>query len=160
MRSVMTKLVVVALVFGLAPVALGAPADGNGKKFVFEFDEDIPDAYECGGGEWLDIHFGGWFQGQEFQGKGNRNLELAVFHVVLTFSNDEGDSFVYNDVGPDRAYFDKDGNFVVTITGRPGNVSDEGFALNGHAVVVNGDLEWFAGKKGPIAEDQACAALT
>ncbi len=160
MRSVMIKLVVVALVFGLAPMALGAPADGNGNKFAAELDEEIPDAYQCGGGEWLDLHFGGWIQGKAFQGKGNRNIQLTVFHIILTFTNDEGDTFVYSDVGPDHAYIDKDGNFVVTITGRPGDVNGEGFALNGHAVVVNGELEWHAGKEGPIADDQACAAIS
>jgi hypothetical protein len=152
-------LILVALVacLAVAPATLAAPGDGNGKKFVVTLDEDV--RYDCGS-EFINLHIGGWFQGTSFQGNGNRNVELAVYHIVLTFTNAAGDTFRYVDVGPDHAYWDRDGNFVVTITGRPSNVNADGFALNGHAVVVNGDLTWYAGRAGPIAEDQACAALT
>ncbi len=98
---------------------------------------------------------------KEFKGDGNRNLEITVVHIDVTY-NFEGDTFIYRDRGPDHLYFNQDGDLILTITGRPGGVFDgvEAVALSGHAVVnlTTGDVE-LHGSVSPNADDQGCAAL-
>jgi hypothetical protein len=102
-----------------------------------------------------------WFQFWEFQGNGNRNQEITVWHGDITFTF-EGDTFVYRDRGPDHLYVNQDGDLILTITGRPSSVFDgvEGVALSGHAVtnLDTGDRE-LHGNVSPNWDDQACAAL-
>ena len=110
-------------------------------------------------------HVTGWLKGKEFGGAGHRNVELTVFHFVVTYTNVDGDTFTYRDVGPDRSYVDSDGNFVFTITGRPGDPLSEGFSLRGHVVItVNPDGDVIdvsvQGNQGSHPDDAACAALT
>jgi len=140
-----------------APVS-AAPADGNTNKFVVTLD--FVDPIDCDGTTiWVEIS--GWAQFREFQGKGNRNVDMGVFHINLTYFNVAGDTLSYLDVGPDRAYVDGDGNFIVTITGRPSNAGDQGFALSGHMVlnVTTGEVTWH-GRTMPDADTAACLALT
>ncbi len=124
---------------------------------MFEIDEE--ETVDCDGTE-IVVHWEGWFQGKTFKGKGNRNLELLVFHIEGTFSLGDA-TFTYLDVGPDHYYLNKNGELVVTITGRPSDPIGEGFSLTGH-VVLNldtGAVE-IHGNLSPSPEAQACEALT
>lgn len=150
----------IALVIAVAPAG-GAPNDGNGNQFVVELDEVFP--IDCGAAGTIELHVSGWFKGREFQGNGNRNIELVVFHIELTYSNDAGETFTYLDVGPDHSYIDQDGNLVLTVTGRPGGTNDA--SLQGRWVFVfdpAGNLISVTshGKLGPTSDELACAALT
>jgi hypothetical protein len=131
-----------------------APADGNGNKLVFSIDETFP--VNCGGEE-LVGHAVGWFQVKLFKGAGNRNVELDVFHLVQTFTNPAGETFVFRDVGPDHYYFDDEGNLIVAVTGR-----STGSGVIGHVVIntTTGEVTLVAGKEFGSAEALACEALT
>jgi hypothetical protein len=164
-KRLMALLAVAAMGMAVMAVpAAAAPADGNGNSFVGEFAAtDVPIA--CTGGDDIELDVSGWFKGREFTGDDNRHVELAVFHQVRTYSNADGDTFVYRDVGPDLVYFDGDGNFVIATTGRPGDAGGEGFSLNGHMVMTLDpntfdviSVVWH-GNEGPTADDQACAAI-
>ena len=151
----------IALLVVAAPAGAGAPSDGNGNQFVVVLDEVFP--VDCGAAGTIEAHVGGWFKGREFQGGGNRNIELLVFHIVLTYTNEDGATFRYIDVGPDHSSIDKDGNFVLTVTGRPGGTNDA--SLQGHWVFVfdpAGNLISVTphGNLGPTSDELACDALT
>jgi hypothetical protein len=152
--------VLIGLLAGLllAAPAAAAPADGNGNKFVAAFE--FTDAIDCGETTiWVDV--AGWAQFREFKGKGNRNIDMGVFHVSLTYYSDAGETFTHLDVGPDRAYVDRNGDLIFTITGRPGNAGGGGFALSGHMVIndTTGEVTWH-GRTSPDADTAACLALT
>ena len=157
---------VVAIAVALAPAAaLAAPDDGNGTKSVTEFDFTVDDALDCGGGNLLDVGFDGWFQLKEYGGEGNSNVDLRVVHLVLTFTNESGDSFGYHDVGADRLSVDGEGNLVLVQIGRIPEAFtgfQTGFSVIGRAVMLNYDPSTVSanGKVGPEVIDQACAALT
>ena len=161
MRTFMAIVVAaMALLVAIAPAGAG-PGDGNDNQFVVVVDETVP--VDCGAGGTIEGHAVGWFKGREFQGGGNRNIELVVFHLVLTYTNEGGATFRYIDVGPDHAYIDKDGNFVLTVTGRPGGTNDA--SLQGHWVMVfdaAGNLISITahGNLGPSSDELACDALT
>jgi hypothetical protein len=150
----------IALLVSIASAG-AAPGDGNGNQFVIVVDEVVP--VDCGAGGTIEGHAGGWVKGREFQGGGNRNIELVVFHLVLTYTNDDGETFRYIDVGPDHASVDKDGNLVITVTGRPANTNES--SLQGHWVLVfdaAGNLISITphGNLGPTSDELACDALT
>jgi hypothetical protein len=137
------------------PVFAQVPATGNGNKIVVPFDEDFP-TVDCGGGEILDVHFVGWIQMRVFDQPRNRNVQLNVFHSVITYTNSAGETFTFNDLGPDRVYFD-DGNLVVAVVGRIGGAGLIGrFVLNLGTDVV----EFFVGKDIGDVNALACEALT
>jgi hypothetical protein len=137
------------------PAIAGVPAPGNGNKFVVPIDEDLP-SVDCGGGTILAVHIEGWIQGREFPQPKNPNVALTIFHTVLTFTNSAGETFTFNDLGPDRVYFD-DGNLVVAVVGRIG-----GIGLIGRLVIdlATGQVLFFAGKDIATVSDLACDALT
>ena len=124
---------------------------GNGNKEVFIVDETFTTV--CPNEAVLTGHFGGWFQ---VMGGSGRNLELNVFHGVITFTNADGETFIFHDVGPDRVYV-KDGNIFLAITGR-----STGSGVIGHVVInrSTGDVVLVAGKEFGTAEAVACRALT
>ncbi|MBA3259135.1 MAG: hypothetical protein H0T68_06695 [Gemmatimonadales bacterium] len=136
------------------PAFARAPATGNGHKFVELIDEDAP-AVDCEAGEFLDLHFGGWIQFRVFDEPVKRNVELDVFHVVGTFTNTAGETFLFRDIGPEHYYLD-DGNLIVASSGRFGG------GLIGHIVtnLTTGETEFIAGKEFAGAEALACEALT
>jgi hypothetical protein len=151
----------IAMLALAAPVGAGPPADGNGNQFVVVFDDVFP--VDCGAAGTIEVHVDGWFKGREFQGGGNRNIELIVYHIVLTYTNGDGATFGYLDVGPDHSSIDKDGNLVLTVTGRPGGTN--GSSLQGHWVFVfdpAGNLISVTphGNLGPTSDELACDALT
>jgi len=157
----MHRLVVLAglaAAFLVAAAPVGAePSDGNGNKTVIVFDDTF--AIACDGGM-LDVHVAGWVGIRLFQGSGNRNLELDVYHAVVTYTNPDGETWTYRDVGPDHLYLDADGDLILTITGRPGDPLGEG-SLNGHAVVnlTTDEVVAVHGNQGPVPDDAACAVL-
>ncbi len=152
------------LVVALAPAALAAPADGNGNKSVepLEFfdipifcdeTDEIPD---------LSLDVTGFIQFKEFGGQGNPNLELAVFHIDAMFSNSDGESWTWRDRGPDRSYVDRDGDVILTITGRSGanNIGHVVLNLTTGEVLLQAGKAPFGGElfeKGDV--DFACETL-
>jgi hypothetical protein len=142
----------------LAPAApVGAQPPQVNKPVVVELDENLQ--IGCADGTTLDLHIGGSIKLMP-----NPNVGLTVFQVVLTYANEDGETWVYHDVGPDRTYLDDDGNLVIEIMGRPGNAF--GFSLSGRAVIVvdpeTGNVlsATYHGKTGPIQDELACAALS
>jgi hypothetical protein len=136
------------------PALAQVPATGNDNKLVFPVDEDLP-TVECGGGKILDVHLEGWVQVRVFPQPSNRNVQLDIFHHVFTFTNSAGDTFVWNDVGPDHVYLD--GNFLVAVVGRSG-----GTGLIGRLVINldTGEVEFSAGKEIQDIFTLACELLT
>jgi hypothetical protein len=139
-----------------APAAFAeTPATGNGQKLVIPVDAVLP-SVDCGGGQVLQAHIHGWIQVRVFDQTGSRNVELDVFHNVITFTNLAGETYAWHDVGPDHYYLDRDGNLIVASSGRIGG------GLIGHVVtnLTTGEVEFVAGKEFPGVESLACAALT
>lgn len=130
-----------------------APSDGNGNKLVFPVDETFP--VDCGDEE-LVGNVVGWIQVRLFK-EGNRNLELDVFHTVITYTNSAGETFTFRDVGPDQYYLDDDGNLIIATTGR-----STGSGVIGHVVInlTTGEVTLVAGKEFGSADALACEALT
>jgi hypothetical protein len=89
-------------------------------------------------------------------GESGGNLALTIFHIVVTFTNEAGETFVFNDVGPDRVYV-KNGQLFIAITGR-----STGSNVIGHVVqnLTTGETVLEAGKEFGSVEEQACKALT
>ena len=129
------------------------PSDGNGNKLVFPIDEE--DVVDCGADEFLNVHFAGWIQVRIFDEPVKRNVELAVYHVVATFTNTSGQTYKFNDAGPDRYYLEN-GSLIVASSGRIGG------GLIGHRVInlTTGETEFIAGKEFAGVEALACEALT
>lgn len=150
------------LVMAFASAAIATPADGNGNKEVTELDFNLPGLIDCGGGDLPDLHFGGWFQFREFRGNGNKNIDHSIVHIELTYTNADGDTYFYLDVGTDKLSVGADGNLVLDIIGRVSNAFETGIFVNGHAVVINVDDTTLTakGNVGPSSDDQACTALT
>jgi hypothetical protein len=109
------------------------------------------------------------FSGMPADGNGNKDVfdfsgGLGVFHLVLTYTNASGDTWVWRDVGPDHWYVDDDGDLIVTITGRStasGTPARDEIVV-GHVVlnVTDGVVVSVAGRSlGPV-DDLACDALT
>lgn len=151
-------------VVALAPAALAAPADGNGNKGVDQFEEfDIPifcdDADEIPD---LSLDVAGFIQFKEFDGEGNPNLDLALYHIDATFSNSDGESWTWRDRGPDRLYVDRNGDVIVTVTGRTGlnNIGHVVINLETGEVLLQAGTSPFGGElfeRGDV--DFACDTL-
>lgn len=137
-----------------------APATGNGNKLVFPFDLTL--AVSCGD-EPVSLRLIGWVQVHLFDEGNSPNVELDVFHGVLTFTNSAGASFVWRDVGPDR-YFLQDGELHLAISGRStasGNLDREDTVI-GHVVLnlTTGEVELVAGNAMGTIFAIACEALS
>ena len=139
----------------------GVPEDGNGNKDVFAWDDTFP--VTCISGEVITLNDVGWAQFRGFGPPNNRNVQLGVFHIVLAYTNADGDTFVWRDVGPDKVYLDGDEVFV-TISGRStasGNI-DRDVIVVGHVVLnlTTGEAVFVAGNEKGSVGDLACDALT
>jgi hypothetical protein len=139
---------------------LKGPSDGNGNKLVFQWD--YYDISPCSNGEDLTLHDVGWAQFKWFGPPNNKNVELGIFHVVLTFSNSAGDEFVYRDVGPDRVYVEGDEIFVA-VSGRSsasGNPDRDEINI-GHMVLnmTTGEVVLLAGNNMGNLYELACETL-
>jgi hypothetical protein len=108
----------------------------------------------------------GWFQGHEFKGRGNRNVDITVYHFDLVYTNELGESWTWRDRGPDRFYYVVnelgDPELHWAITGR------SGLNVVGHAVfnISTGEFVLIAGQQpfggevlGPNSDDFACEYL-
>lgn len=143
--------------------ASAAPSEGRGgHKTVEQFEFGPFPGPLCESGETLMVEGEGWQQ--TFPSptpEGNRNLEHAVFHIDVTYTNAAGDTWVWKDRGPDRIFL-LDGVPHIAITGRSG--------FSGVIGQVVLDLVTFeivkvagnpVGEGGPAAVDAAaCDALT
>jgi len=139
----------------------GIPADGNGNKYVES--DDFTFDIECSTGQILNVHYVYWFQFKVFGEPNNRNIDLAVFHLVLTYTNGNGDKFVWHDVGPDHYYMVGDEIFV-SITGRStasGNIDRTDINV-GHVVLneTTGELVFEAGRNLGNIDELACSELS
>lgn len=101
------------------PAFAQLPATGHGNKEVIPIEVELP-SVDCGGGQVLQGRVEGWLQVHVFDNP--KNIELDVFHSVITFTNLAGETFMLTDVGPDRVYFDGE-NLVVAVMGRIGSES-------------------------------------
>jgi hypothetical protein len=132
----------------------GVPANGNGNKLVIPTDEDLP-AVDCGGGEFLDAHAEGWIQLRLFPQPKNPNIALDIFHTVFTFTNSAGETFKFNDLGPDRIFVDG-GNVFLAIIGRTSGGHIGQFVID----LATGEVVFVAGRDFADAFTLACEALT
>lgn len=136
------------------PILAKAPADGNGNKLVFTIDQNFTAPCDD---QLLAGNQSGWFQVRGFAQSNNGNVELAVFHLIATFTNPAtGETFVFQDVGPERVYME-DGDLIVAVSGRAG-----GWHVIGH-LLFNFDteqVEFIAGKEFERVGALACEALT
>jgi hypothetical protein len=110
----------------------------------------------CPSGDVLRTDVTGWVQVRAFDRSGNRNVELDVFHLLITYTTSAGETFVFRDVGPDHYYLDN-GELIVAASGR-----STGTGVIGH-VVINldtGVVEFTAGKAFGDIDELACATLT
>ena len=144
---------------GVSP--LFAPADGNGHKRIFEWDDYYEDWVDCGGGVYLDLHDSGFAQRTPPSGWSDNDRKKWVWHVELEYINPAtGRSFKVHDVVPDKWYVDKDGNVIHTITGR----SVTGSEVIGHVVLDDetGDILSVSGQPFSWADADAlaCEKLT
>ena len=140
-----------------APAAFAeAPATGNGHKLVIPIDEDEANI-DCGGGDILELHIQGWIQVRTFPQVSKHNVETEMFHLVLTYTNTAGNTFTFQDAGPDHTYIDKNGDLIVASSGRLNG------GLIGHIVTneTTGEVQLVAGKEFAGGSDAlACEALT
>ena len=114
---------------------LFSPADGNGNKSVFYWEDYYEDWVDCGGGVTLDLHDYGWGQRNPPSGWDDHDRKLWVWHVELTYINPAtGRHFRIVDVGPDNVHIDEDGNIIRKISGR---VVTSKFENIGHVVYNN-----------------------
>jgi hypothetical protein len=137
----------------------GVPGDGNGNKYVeyFEWTE----TFDCSG-ETLTLNAAYWGQFKLFGPPNNRNVELGVFHVVWTFTNEDGETFIWRDVGPDHTYVVGDELFIA-ITGRStasGNIDRTDINV-GHVVLnlTTNEVVFVAGRGLGSVYDLACDVL-
>lgn len=139
------------------PVLQQAPADGNGTKVIIPVVEFLPNLITCKSGAMLSVRVLGWIQFNELTAA---DREVRIFHLVFTFSNAAGQTFVWRNIDSDHFYIDKDGNLIDAIVGRHG-VGDE---LHGGVIgrlvinVTTRTVEFVAGQN-VDAGDRACAAL-
>jgi hypothetical protein len=136
------------------------PADGNGNKTVIPFDDTF--SVSCGA-ETIALNIKGWVQIRTFDQANNRNVELDVFHGVLTYTNSAGETFVWHDVGPDHYYLDN-GDLIVSISGTStasGNIQRDQIVI-GHVRLnlTTGEVDFVAGNQPGNIDELACLALT
>ena len=167
--STSTRNLFMALVLVVSPSAFSVPQDGNGNKFVLNFN--LPgDPIDCGpGADGLYRDIFGWLQFLEFQPDGNRNVLLTAAHIDFTYTNMvTGEMFEWRDRGIDLEFdTNEDGASVayVSFTGRAGfwNIIGRGVInLDTGEVVFEAGQSAFGGETGPNAmgvDDFACGVL-
>jgi hypothetical protein len=142
---------------GTTTLSTQGPATGNGKKEVFTIDEDVPAAATCPNGAELNLNVQGWIQLRFYSGDNNR-VELDNFHVVHTWSNSGGETFVDREILAEHYYIDKDtGRVILVFTGKLSFLG-----IIGKLVVddATGDVLFVTGPALPDHIALACAALT
>lgn len=136
------------------------PSDGDGNKLVFDWDETY--SINCNSGD-LTVHEAGWAQIRWFGPTNNPNIELGVFHDVYTFTNSDGDEFVYRDVGPDRYFYVEGDKMFVSVSGTSSysGTPDRDEINIGHMVLnlETNEVELIAGRGLGNLFDLACETL-
>jgi hypothetical protein len=149
----------------IVPVA-AAPAAANPPEERGIRDVDF--SVDCDGDGQDDLlrHDYGWFQWLS-----DDHLKA---HFVVTYANDNGATWTYQDNGMAR-WFEKDGEWFMSLSGRggatPSDLEGEGewfVTWSGHIVIVNGELGDDQYQEGLMRvgtsqgniDDLACAALT
>jgi hypothetical protein len=138
------------------PLSTQAPANGNGTKEVVTFNFDVSDPFTCPGGEQLTLHVGGWAQ---LRALSNSNrVEVDIFHVIHTWRNSAGATFIDREIGPDRYYIDKNtGHLILASTGK---LSFAGIMGQIVTDLTTGEVIFVTGPGFPDHLQLACAALT
>ena len=146
-------------------IVLAAPKGGNNSE-VFEWGMWWP--VDCGGAELL-AELSGWSKFREFKGDHNRNISLEVFHLETVYTNDEGDTWVWRDRGPDHYYVvnNEFGEPEVhwTITGRSGwnNIGHVVINLDTGELILSAGQHPFGGDDSDFmdfwADELACDIL-
>jgi hypothetical protein len=139
-----------------ADSSLGTPADGSGNKEVFVLPGN-PVTITCPSGDTLVRVFDGWVQARVFEQAGNRHVELHVVRFSITFTNSEGESFVWNETGVDRVWVE-DGKLMIQISGRVG-----AGGTNIGTIIIDldtGETLFSAGQDVALPRVLACEALT
>jgi hypothetical protein len=131
---------------------------GNDNKVVwpFQFYWDV----DCGGGQILDVDFSG--TGQFMLKNGKRNIELNIWHNTWLYTNAAGGTFRWIDTGPDRFYYDENGDLIITVTGTSTASGPGRDEVNvGHMVfnIDTGEVEFIAGRDLGTLDDMACGEL-
>ena len=139
------------------PVLAAVPADGNGTRQVIAIHQDFPGFGTCPNGATLDIRADGWVQIRSFPESHNPQVELDVYHVVHTWTNSAGETFVDSEIGPDHYYLDKDGNLIIASIGH-----NSYSGIFGRLVInlTTGEVLFATGPGFPDHLALACAALT
>jgi hypothetical protein len=142
----------------VAEAPLYAP-HGNANKFVWAFQFNWTTT--CSGGQELDVDFSG--TGQFTLHKGKRNVELNVWHNTWLYTNTAGDTVRWIDTGPDRFYYNDDGDLIITVTGTSTASGPGRDQVNVGTMVFNIDtdeVEFTAGQGLGYLDDMACEELT
>ena len=142
---------------GTTTLSTQAPASGNGRKEVIPINVDVPAAASCPNGAELNLNVQGWIQLRFYSGDNNR-VELDNFHVVHTWSNSAGETFVDREILAEHYYIDKEtGHLILAFTGKLSFLGIIG------KLVIDIDTDEVLFVTGPGFPDhlaQACAALT
>lgn len=150
--------------------AVAGPADGNGKKFIFNFSW-FGDPIDCGpGSDSLVRDVVGWLQFLDFWQDNHRNDLITAAHLTLTYTNTmTGEMWTFRDRGIDFEYSltNEDGvaEAYVAFTGRAGywNMIGRGVInLDTGEVLFEGGQNPLGGETGPNdvgVDDFACGVL-
>ena len=152
------------LIFGTVMVlalllAIPAAADPPAAEDKVEGVDEIGETIQCDDG----VIF------RDREGWVNYHRNGFNFHITITYTNSDGDTWVYQDTGRVRAWIDKSGDEYVSVSGHTTDVPP----IEG-ADVVDGDGNygrWVLNESYPeefsvvgsyrgVIEDAACEALT
>lgn len=95
----------------------------------------------------------GWVHVREFAGQ-----TVVTYHLTNTYSNDDGERYVYQDTGRVRA-FTRDGHSYITVAGHTGGWDDQD-AYYGRRVFKDFEETTVVGSNRGMIDEVACAALT
>jgi hypothetical protein len=139
------------------PTFQQAPATGNGQKEIIPVDVELPGLIACANGVALDVHVVGWIQ---IHATSPAARSVNVFHLVFTFSNEAGKTYVFQNVNSDHYYLDENGNLIDAVSGRNGVSGETHSGVIGRLVinVETGEVLFVAGQN-VDAGNRACAAL-
>jgi hypothetical protein len=170
-RPLFTTLAVPAICLGsactssepLSPLTVGqpafqqAPAAGQAKEII-AVDVELPGLIACANGTSLDVHVIGWIQ---LHAPTRADRAVTNYHLIFTFSNAAGETYVWQNVNSDHLYFDRNGDLIVAVTGRHGVSDPLHSGVIGRLVInlTNGTVVSDSGQNTDAGE-RACAALT
>ena len=137
----------------MATVKLDAPlASPSGNKTMYPIGAS--NQMTCTNGVVLTQTESGTIQVHNAANGNGPNLELDTFQMIITFTNADGASVVYRDVGVNRL-ISQDGKLVVKVSGRSGDHIGT-FTMD----ITNGAMLFEAGQDLGSTRMEACAALS